>query len=150
MLGHCYAPGAYTYAPGAYTRRAGILKLRARLVETCGMETTIKTTVRADRALILQGRGSEFDLSGILQMLEAQGATATFSLGRYQLDLYAGKVVRASGSPGDCPVEVVANIVAGIGVFEVRKISGPPTGDLRLSLTALLLESARAIDEARI
>lgn len=111
-------------------------------IETMGMKHTTSTT---NLNLILQGRVSDFDLAGVLHLIEAQGMTGHFDVGRYSLDFYAGVIVRASADP----IATIAGILdADFGVFRFTKAYGSPCGDLRLNATALLLEAARVRDEA--
>lgn len=92
----------------------------------------------------LQGQAPALDVSGILQLLEAQRATGTFRLGEHYLRLRQGAVCKASGEP----VATVAAILTATGSFEFRAVQGEPSGDLRLGVTGLLLEAARLADEA--
>lgn len=92
----------------------------------------------------LSGAAPTIDVSCVLQLLESQRANGTFSLGDLSLRLAAGQVVKASGEP----IAVVAALVSTTGRFEFRATPGAPSGSLRLSVTGLLLEAARLVDES--
>lgn len=83
--------------------------------------------------------------AAVLQMLEGQSSSGTLRAGSLWLRLCEGRVVASSGEP----VNVVAALVAYVGLVTFRAVPGRPDGALAVSPTALLLEAARLTDEAK-
>jgi len=116
-----------------------------RLVEERGMKNVqpnqpTQTRLQPTLSALLPA----FDFAGILQLLEQGRANGTLRLGDAWLRLAGGRVVKASQGAQD----VVSAMLAGRGVLTFRAVPGTPTGPLDASPTALLLEAARAQDEA--
>lgn len=92
-----------------------------------------------------------FDLASVLQFLEGQRASGTLSLGDLWLRFNGGQIVRSSGDLCDasaCAQETIALLAESVGELTFWPAYDVTTSRPSIQPTALLLEVARASDEA--